>query len=87
MKHEKLRVIASSLNIIAWAILVSGTVGFVIVAVGAATYMAKFGFFLGGVLFISMISLILMSLSKYILLSLDNNNKMEEIMNYIKEKK
>ena len=87
MKHEKLSVIASCLNVIAWAILVSGTIAFVIIAVGAATNLAKFGFFFGGILFVAMVSLLLMALSKYILLSLDNNNKLSEIIDYIKEKK
>jgi len=85
MKHRTLRLVAYSMAVIAWILLVCGIAASIIIAVKAATSMAQITFLLGGLLATAINTVLLLATSKLIYLFLSVEEHLEEISNNLKK--
>jgi len=87
MKRQTLRIIAYSLGILAWLLLVIG-IGFtIIIGMAAATVIARVAFVLGGLVMTAFIAASLLAASRLIYLLIDIEEDLREIVSIVKEKK
>ncbi len=87
MKRQTLRIIAYSLGVLAWLLVVIG-IGFtVIIGMAAATVIARVAFVLGGLVMTAFIAASLLAASRLIYLLIDIEENLREIAGIIKEKK
>ncbi|MDD3265168.1 MAG: hypothetical protein PHH02_04545 [Dehalococcoidales bacterium] len=85
MKHRTLHIIAYSLSILAWAILVCGVIASIIVGIKAATPLAQVTFLLGGLIISALNATLLLGASKLIYLFIDINHNLEDIRDSLKQ--
>jgi len=86
-KYQTLRIIAYSLGILAWLMLVIG-IGFtIIIGMAAATVIARVAFVLGGLVVTSIFAVSLLASSKLIYMFIDMGEELNEIKGIIKENK
>lgn len=87
MKRQTLRIIAYSLGVLAWLLIIIG-IGFtVIIGMAAATVIARVAFVLGGLVMTAFIAASLLAASRLIYLLIDIEDDLRGIMSIIKEKK
>jgi uncharacterized membrane protein len=82
MKYQTLRIIALCLWILSWVIIAVGVAVSIIIAVGAATAMAKIGFLLAGLVGTAVTGMLFMAVSKMITLFIE----MKEDISRIRDK-
>jgi hypothetical protein len=85
MKNRTLHIIAYSLNILAWAILVFGVVASLVVGIKAATPLAKVTFLLGGFVISALNAALLLGASKLIYLFTSIEQSLEQIRDHLKK--
>ncbi|MFA5629755.1 MAG: hypothetical protein WC958_05895 [Dehalococcoidales bacterium] len=85
MKYQTLRIIAQSLWILAWAIVVIGVAVSIAIAVGAATAVAKIGFLLLGLIGTAVTGMIFMAISKVLSLFVDIKEDIARILEKIEK--
>jgi hypothetical protein len=85
MKNRTLHIIAYSLNILAWAILVFGVVASLVVGIKAATPLAKVTFLLGGFVISALNTALLLGASKLIYLFTSIEQSLEQIRDHLKK--
>ena len=87
MKRQTLRIIAYSLGVLAWVLVIIG-IGFtVIIGMAAATVIARVAFVLGGLVMTAFIAASLLAASRLIYLLIDIEENLREIAGILKEKK
>ncbi len=87
MKRQTLRIIAYSLGVLAWLLVIIG-IGFTIVmGMAAATVIARVAFVLGGLVMTAFIAATLLAASRLIYLLIDIEENLREISGILKEKK
>ena len=87
MKRQTLRIIAYSLGVLAWLLVIIG-IGFtVIIGMAAATVIARVAFVLGGLVMTAFIAASLLAASRLIYLLIDIEENLREISGILKEKK
>ncbi|MDD4635803.1 MAG: hypothetical protein WC231_02620 [Dehalococcoidales bacterium] len=87
MKNRTLHIVAYSLTILAWAILVCGVVASIIVGVKAATPLAQITFLLGGFVLSALNTALLLGASKLIYLLINIDQNLEKIQDSLKQVK
>ncbi|MDD5288706.1 MAG: hypothetical protein PHY28_06320 [Dehalococcoidales bacterium] len=80
MKYQTLRIIALSLWILSWVIIAAGVAVSIIVAVGAATAVAKIGFLLVGFVGTALSGMLFMAVSKMISLFIEIKEDISRIL-------
>jgi hypothetical protein len=87
MKRQTLRIIAYSIGVLAWVLIIIG-IGFtVIIGMAAATVIARVAFVLGGLVMTAFIAASLLAASRLIYLLIDIEENLREIAGILKEKK
>jgi len=87
MKYQTLRIIAYSLGILAWLMLVIG-IGFaIIIGMAAATVVARVAFVLGGLVMTAIFTVSLLASSKLIYMFIDMGEELNGIKSIIKANK
>ena len=87
IKHQTLRIIAYSLGILAWLMLVIG-IGFaIIIGMAAATVVARVAFVLGGMVMTAIFTVSLLASSKLIYMFIDMGEELNGIKSIIKANK
>jgi hypothetical protein len=87
MKRQTLRIVAYSLGVLAWVLVIIG-IGFtVIIGMAAATVIARVAFVLGGLVMTAFIAASLLAASRLIYLLIDIEENLREIAGILKEKK
>ena len=87
IKHQTLRIIAYSLGILAWLMLIIGIVFAIIIGMAAATVIARVAFVLGGLVMTAIFTVSLLASSKLIYMFIDMGEELSEIKGIIKENK
>ena len=87
MKYQTLRMIAFSITVLVWVVVVAGVAASVMVGIGAATVVAKIVFLLGGLVLTAINALVLLVASRLIYLFIDIEKGLSEIIDILKEKK
>ena len=87
MKYQTLRIIAFSITVLVWVVVVAGVAASVMVGIGAATVVAKIAFLLGGLVLTAINALVLLVASRLIYLFIDIEKGLSEIIDILKEKK
>ena len=87
MKYQTLRIIAFSITVLVWVVVVAGVAASVMVGIGAATVVAKIAFLLGGLVLTAIYALVLLVASRLIYLFIDIEKGLSEIIDILKEKK
>ena len=87
MKHQTLRIIAYSLGVLAWALIVIGIAFTIIIGMAAATVIARVAFVLGGLVMTAFIAASLLACSRLIYLFVDMGEELREIKGLLAEKK
>ena len=80
-----MHIIAYSLSILAWAILICGVIVSIIVGIKAATPLAQVTFLLGGLIISALNATLLLGASKLIYLFIDINHNLEDIRDSLKQ--
>jgi hypothetical protein len=87
MKQQTLRIIAYSLGVLAWVLIIIG-IGFtIIIGIAAATVIARVAFVLGGLVMTAFIVASLLAASRLIYLLIDIEEDLREITGILKDKK
>ena len=86
MKHQTLRIIAYSLWILAWLMLLIGIGYTIVIGMAAATVIARVAFVLGGLVVNAFIAASLLAASRLIYLLIDMGEDLSEIRQRLKEK-
>jgi len=87
MKRQTLRIIAYSLGILAWLVVIIGVAFTIIIGMAAATVIARVAFVLGGLVVAAFIAASLLAASRLIYLLIDIEEDLREIAGTLKEKK
>jgi len=80
MKYQTLRIIALCLWILSWVIIAIGVAVSIIIAVGAATAIAKIGFLLAGLVGTAVSGMLFMAVSKMITLFIEMKEDISRIL-------
>ena len=79
MKYQSLPIIASSLSVLTWVVIVVGVISSILLGIRAATLLASITFLLGGLLATAISALMLLATSRLIYLFLDMEEHLSEI--------
>ncbi len=82
-----LRVIAYSLGILAWVVIIAGVAVSIIIGIGAATVLTRIGFMVAGFMATAVYALLLLAASRLIYLLIDINDNLSQIVTLEKNKK
>ena len=80
MKYQSLPIIASSLSVLTWVVVVVGVVSSILLGIRAATLLASITFLLGGLLVTAISALMLLVTAKLIYLLLDIEEHLKEMV-------
>ena len=86
MKHQTLRIIAYSIGILTWLLIIVGIVFSIIIGMNAGTAFTRIAFTLGGLVVTAMVAAFLLAASKLIYLLIDMEDDLNEIKCALKEK-
>ena len=86
MKHQTLRIIAYSLSVLAWLLIITGVIFTVLIGIAAATVIARIAFVLGGLVLTAVIAAGLLASSKLICLLIEIGDDLREIKESLEEK-
>ena len=87
MKHQTLRIVAYSLGVLAWLLILVGIIFSIIIGIAAATVIARVAFVLGGLVMTAILAASLLAASRLIYLLIAMGDDLNEIKGIIKEKK
>ena len=79
MKYQSLPIIASSLSVLTWVVIVVGVISSILLGIRAATLLASITFLLGGLLVTAISALMLLVTAKLIYLLLDIEEHLKEM--------
>ena len=86
MKHQTLRIVAYSLGVLAWLLIIVGIVFTIIIGIAAATVIARVAFVLGGLVLTAVSAAGLLAASKMIYLLTDMGDDLKEMKAILKDK-
>ena len=86
MKHQTLRIIAYSLSVLAWLLIITGVIFTVLIGIAAATVIARIAFVLGGLVLTAVIAAGLLASYKLICLLIEIGDDLREIKESLEEK-
>ena len=85
MDIKVLRLVAKSLWVLAWVVLAFGVISSVVISSGAATVVSRIGFLLGGLMTTAVFCVLMMAISNFLQLAIDNNERLKEILKKLKK--
>ena len=80
MKHQSLKVVATSFKILAWVVVAIGIFSSILLGIRASTISASIYFLVGGLLITSIVTLLLLANSKIIQLFIDIEKNLSKLV-------
>jgi len=86
MKHQTLRIVAYSLGVLAWLLIIVGIIFSIIIGIAATMVVARVAFVLGGLVITAILAASLLACSRLIYLLIEIEEDLSEIKTCLKEK-
>jgi hypothetical protein len=80
MRHQTLRIAAYCLGVLAWVVAIIGVAVSIIIGIGAATFIARVSFLLGGLVAAAISALVMLAASRLIYLLIDIEEDLSQII-------